>query len=77
MGMLLMRKKVCIIVILITVFGVSMQGIAIPINSSILTMDNTEDSIDILLLIDDNWGANCVGIINKMVSYGWNITFGC
>ena len=70
-----MRKEVYIIVILITVLGVSMQGIATPTNSSVLTIDNTEDSIDILLLIDDNWGANCVGIINKMASYGWNITF--
>jgi len=71
-----MRKEVYIIVILITVLGVSMQGIASPVYSPVLTTDNTEDSVDILLLMDDGWGANCNGIIGKMESYGWNITYG-
>ncbi|MHA1530646.1 MAG: DJ-1/PfpI family protein [Candidatus Heimdallarchaeota archaeon] len=71
-----MRKEVYIIVILITILGVNLQGIVTPINSPSLTMDATENSVDILLLMDDGWGVNCDGIIKKMESYGWNITYG-
>ncbi|MHA1502994.1 MAG: DJ-1/PfpI family protein [Candidatus Heimdallarchaeota archaeon] len=71
-----MRNKYFFTTILLVIIGVNLCLFYSPTNSMVQSQDEAEDPINILLLMDDNWGSNCIGIIGKFESFGWNITFG-
>jgi len=71
-----LRKKNFGPLILVMIISLSLQSVVITKQSPTESVTNGEDTIDILLLMDDEWGVNCNGIIDKMESFGWNITYG-
>lgn len=74
------RKSLAYIILVLVLTVVFANTFQVSISNSSqrssvnLRTNNANDDIDILLLMDDTYGGNYQGIINKFEQFGWNIT---
>ncbi|MHA1211391.1 MAG: DJ-1/PfpI family protein [Candidatus Heimdallarchaeota archaeon] len=71
----MLKKRQLSVVFCMVIVGIGIGSSILEIESTPIIQEHVvHDPVNILLLMDEEWGANYLGIITKFEMFGWNIT---